>query len=163
MQIAGYMEAKDKSGFSPKELTEFVHEQIPLARALGVKVTDASIHKVELTAPLEMNSNHMETAFGGSLSSVLILACYSWLFLRLKEEGSICHVIIKQGNTDYLLPVKEEIKAICVAPLEIEYEKFLNSFHRKNVGRIFLQAQILTAQGPACVFLGEFVAQKKQS
>lgn len=68
---------------TPTELTSFLHEQIPLARALSIEIIKADDHEALVMGPLAPNRNHMGTAFGGSLSAVLILSCYTWLFHRL--------------------------------------------------------------------------------
>lgn len=141
---------------TPNELTTFLHEQIPLAKALDIEIIKATDSEVEVFGPLTPNRNHMGTAFGGSLSAVLILSCYTWLFHRLDKAGFSAHVLIKEGKTDYLLPVEEDLRAVCLSPDESQFEKFIESFRRKGLGRITLKAQIKDA----CVFEGVFVAQK---
>lgn len=141
---------------TPTELTSFLHEQIPLARALSIEIIKANDNEVEVMGPLAPNRNHMGTAFGGSLSAVLILSCYTWLFHRLEQAGFSAHVLIKEGKTDYLQPVEEDLVAVCLSPEEIHFEKFIESFKRKGMGRITLKAHIKNA----CSFEGVFVAQK---
>lgn len=145
---------------TPQELTNFLHDQIPLARALAIKITSTGNDQVEVFAPLAPNSNHMGTAFGGSLGAVLILSCYTWLFHRLDQAGFSAHVLIKEGKTDYLLPVESDMHAVCLSPKVNEIEKFMESFKRKSRGKITLKAQILKGQDKACAFEGIFVAQK---
>lgn len=142
------------------ELLNLLYEEIPLARAMGVKINTSDAHSTAVMAPLALNRNHLDTAFGGSLSSLLILSCYAWLFHRLNEEGHKVHVLIQEAHTDYLLPVKEDLIAVCRSPSEEDYEKFKESFRRKNVGRITLHAEISTTDGKCCTFRGIFVAQK---
>lgn len=149
-----------KAFMTNQELQDFLYHEIPMAKALGVQVLEASELNSTVLGPLTLNRNHMDTAFGGSLSSLLILSCYAWLFHRLDNLGYKTHVLIQAGHTDYLLPVKEDIKASAVAPPSEEFEKFLTTFTRKGIGRISLSAKVLTAEGVACTFKGEFVAQK---
>jgi thioesterase domain-containing protein len=145
---------------TPTELTNFLNEQIPLARALAIQIVSTGDDQVEVLAPLAPNSNHMGTAFGGSLGAVLILSCYTWLFHRLDQDGFSAHVLIKEGKTDYLLPVESDLRAICLSPEISEIEKFTESFKRKGRGKITLKAHILQGSEKACVFEGIFVAQK---
>jgi thioesterase domain-containing protein len=143
-----------------ESLRDLLCDQIPMARALGIEVRYADQSKVEIFAPLEPSRNHLATAFGGSLGALLILSCYGWLFLRLQQLGHQCHVLIKEGKTQYHLPVSEDIRSICHAPNESDFQHFLNSFTRKGRGRIVLSAHVQTTQGQACTFQGVFVAQK---
>src|SRR5690554_5937295 len=94
------------------ELEAFLYQKIPISRALGARVVRADVSAVEITAPLATNINHLGTAFGGSLNAVLVLAGYTWLFQVLEGINPKSHVILKTGHTEYLRPVKEDIRAI---------------------------------------------------
>ena len=142
------------------DLIRLLSEEIPLSNAIGVKIKHKSSAGVTLTAPLELNRNHLETAFGGSLTTLLILACYAWLFDKMDHSGIQCHVLIQEGQTKYLLPVKEDLVAICKRPDERKFQKFFEGFMRKGVGRINLEATIETKEGKGCHFIGVFIAQK---
>lgn len=145
-----------------ENLRDYLYSQIPLSKAMSVEIKQANLSGVEVTAPLAPNSNHMDTAFGGSLGTLLILSGYAYLFHRLQMNGIECHVLIKECKTDYLLPVQEELRAICMAPEEVNYAKFLSTFQRRGIARIVLTAYIETVKGKACLFSGEFIAQKAQ-
>jgi thioesterase domain-containing protein len=139
-------------------LRDFLHQEIPLAQFMGIEITHADDKSVEITGPLEPSRNHLDTAFGGSIGAILILSCYTWLFHRLIGAGFQCHVLIKEGHTNYILPVKENLKATCTAPPEDEYDKFLETFRRKGLAKIELNATL----GNAAEFRGVFVAQKSK-
>ncbi len=145
-----------------ENLRDYLYSQIPLSKAMSVEIKQADLSGVEVTAPLAPNSNHMDTAFGGSLGTLLILSGYAYLFHRLQMSGIQCHVLIKESKTNYLLPVKEDLRAICVAPQEEDYAKFLGILQRRGIARIILTAYIETSEGRACLFSGEFIAQKAQ-
>lgn len=59
------------------DLEQYLHEHIPLSRAMGVEVQEADWNGVTLRAPLAPNNNHRETVFGGSASAVAILAAWA--------------------------------------------------------------------------------------
>ncbi|HEY0091767.1 MAG TPA: YiiD C-terminal domain-containing protein [Flavobacterium sp.] len=144
------------------ELKDFLYREIPLSEFMGINIIEASDLRVKITAPLGPSQNHLDTAFGGSIGAILILSCYAWLFHRLKASGFECHVLIKEGKTDYIYPVKEELKAICLPPASAEYEKFFQSFQRKGLAKISLDAFLETSDGQAAKFTGVFVAQKSK-
>ncbi len=141
------------------ELENFLYKQIPISKALGARVARADLSVVEITAPLPTNINHLGTAFGGSLNAILVLAGYTWLFQLLEGENPHSHVILKTGHTEYLRPVKEDIRALCFAPEADELDRFLRTFRKRGKSRITLKAVVLTMEGEACRFTGEFVAQ----
>lgn len=144
------------------ELQAYLYQQIPLSKAMGIELIEAGVERVELTAPLGFNSNHMDTAFGGSLATALILACYAYLFNRLDEFGFHCHVLIKESSINYLSPVREDLKAICMRPADDVFNQFLRTFERRGRARIVLSGFVETANHKACVFSGEFVAVKAE-
>lgn len=145
------------------ELKDFLYQEIPLSRFMQLEITQADEWQVEIIAPLDPSRNHLDTAFGGSIGAILILSCYAWLFHRLKSLGLDCHVLIKAGNTDYLMPIHEDLKAICQAPATADYEKFLSTFERRGLAQITLKAFMQTSQGKAASFQGVFVAQKSKA
>src|SRR5690606_38427761 len=119
-----------------RELRDFLYQEIPLSKAMGIEVARSDSQETEISAPLSLNRNHLDTAFGGSLNSLLILSCYAWLFHKLKSDGMDAHVLIQAGHTDYLLPVNEDLKSICHGSDDEAYEKFIATFKRKGIGRI---------------------------
>ena len=143
---------------TPTELKAFIYREFPLAQAQGVEIVRADELGVEISAPLIKNRNHLGTAFGGSLSSLLILSCYASLFYQMEREGYRFHLVIKEESTKFLLPVDEDIRIISPSPSPIDYSAFTESFKRKGRARMQLSAEVVTKKGVACTFSGEFVA-----
>lgn len=142
------------------ELEKFLHQQIPISKAFGVKVLRADQELVELKCPLEPNHNHLGTAFGGSLAAVAILAGYTWIFQELSRQGHQVHILLKSNEAEYFKPVSEDLRATCAAPAIAELENFMRIFEKKGLARLRLVSEIHTAAGVACALNGEFVAQQ---
>ncbi|HET7535517.1 MAG TPA: YiiD C-terminal domain-containing protein, partial [Candidatus Didemnitutus sp.] len=83
---------------SAPQLEAFLHEKIPLTRAMGLHVAESNRQRVVLEAPLAANVNHLGTAFGGSLHALPTLACYAALWTLLREGGVDGHVVVKRSN-----------------------------------------------------------------
>jgi thioesterase domain-containing protein len=141
-----------------RETEEYLHEKIPITRAMGVVVESISPDELVLTAPLEANHNHLGTAFGGSLGAIATLAGYGFLWIQLGDRDA--HLVIKQSSIRYLHSVRGEIRAICRAPDAGILAEFGNTFARKDKARIRLGVTI-EGNGRVCVeFEGEFVAMR---
>ncbi|MEJ2059252.1 MAG: thioesterase domain-containing protein [Gammaproteobacteria bacterium] len=138
-------------------LQHTLHHEIPLTRAIGIKVTDVTHDAVTLTAPLENNLNHKATAFGGSLYSVAVLAGWSLIHSRLHELGLAAHIVIQESDIRYLQPVTQDIVATARIESEAGFEKFVRLFRKKGMARISLNAEIGGADGPAVRFQGRYV------
>ncbi|MBI2512634.1 MAG: YiiD C-terminal domain-containing protein [Opitutae bacterium] len=144
---------------STEGLTVFLHEQIPLTRAMDLRATEASAGRLVLEAPLEPNKNHLGTAFGGSLHTVPLLACYGALWMVLRDAGIDGHVVVKRSNALYRAPVTGPIRAVCERPSAAQAADFLADLRRNKKARMELRATVAGANGkPAVEFDGSFVA-----
>ena len=59
-----------------KEYQEQLFNKIPITQSLGAEILELSENKTLLHFPLQENINYEGTAFGGSLNTACILACY---------------------------------------------------------------------------------------
>ena len=137
------------------QLETLLHEQIPLAKAMNVKVEYFDSGRVELTCPLTPNHNHLGTAFGGSLSALMILAAYCRLFAIINGKG---HVLLKSNSMQFLKPVHEDLRAISIPPDQEASDIFLKTYQKKKRARITLISEILLSDASvACRMTGEFI------
>jgi thioesterase domain-containing protein len=146
------------ASMSPRQLGAFLHEKIPLTRAMGVGVAESGARLV-LEAPLEANVNHLGTAFGGSLHALPTLACYATLWTLLREAGLDGHVVVKRSSAYYRQPVKGTLRAVCLRPPPDIVAEFIGDLRRHKKARMELQAIVEGSNGkPAVEFSGSFVA-----
>jgi thioesterase domain-containing protein len=132
-----------------------LHQEIPLSRFMQVKVVKAEEDFVELECELSPNHNHLGTAFGGSLSCLMILAAYCKVFQLISETG---HVVLKSNSSEFFLPVQEKLRAICRSPNSDKIEEFLKTYQKKNKARLTLESHIILHDGKiACSMTSEFV------
>ena len=52
------------------KLEQYLHDHIPLSKAMQVAVVSLTTDAVVLSAPLPPNINHRDTVFGGSASAM---------------------------------------------------------------------------------------------
>jgi thioesterase domain-containing protein len=138
------------------ETEAFLHEQIPISRAMGVVVESCDLGKLALTAPLGVNHNHLGTAFGGSLGAIATLAGYTLLWVRMAERDS--HIVIRDSRIRYNHPVKQQIRALCQEPDEKVFAAFMKCFREKGKARIRLKVTVSENNRTCVEFEGEFVA-----
>lgn len=142
-----------------RETEDFLHIQIPITRAMGVRVESWDAGRLVLTAPLEINHNHLGTAFGGSLAALATLAGYAFLWLELGDRAA--HVVIAESALSYRRPVRGELRAVCRKPEGDALSAFKATFAETGKARIRLAATIEDAEGVVAVeFSGAFVARR---
>ncbi|MBC3950761.1 thioesterase domain-containing protein [Pseudomonas folii] len=144
-------------------LQQVLHHDIPLTQAMGMKVLSWQDHQLRLHLPLAPNINHKSTVFGGSLYCGAVLAGWGWLHLRLQEAGiGGGHIVIQDGQISYPLPVREDAVAICDAPDEAVWERFVTTYQRRGRARLTLPTRICAhgSDQEAVHFIGQFVLHR---
>lgn len=143
---------------SPTELERYLHEHIPLSRAMQVSVQSLSEDAVALAAPLAPNVNHFHTVFGGSASALAILAAWSLLHTRLARAGLSCTLVIQRNSISYEQPMAGRFTARSFLEPSQDWAAFTRLFARRGKGRLTVSS-VLEADGQvAGHFSGEFVA-----
>jgi thioesterase domain-containing protein len=141
-----------------RETEDYFHAQIPITRAMEIRVEAYDGQRLILTAPLAPNHNHLGTAFGGSLATVATLAGYGLLWLELGDRTA--HVVVRESTISYRRPVRGEIRAICRRPEESAVAAFKKQFAQKGKCRLRLEVTIEEDGLVAVEFSGIFIALK---
>jgi thioesterase domain-containing protein len=140
-----------------REAEKFLHEQIPITRAMGLRVVANDDAGFVVEAPVALNSNHLRTAFGGSINAVATLAAYGFLWVELNDAAA--HVVVAESSIRFLRPVREMIRATCLRPDENALTTFRNQFAEKRKARITLRVDVTEAGQIAAQFEGQFAAR----
>ncbi|MBI3169578.1 MAG: YiiD C-terminal domain-containing protein [Chloroflexi bacterium] len=141
-----------------RELEHFLHEHIPLSKAMGVQVRKSNAEHVVLSAPLHPNINHRSTVFGGSASAVAILAAWSLLYLRLRQVGLQSHLVIQQNTMTYERPIAGKFIAFSSVEDPSTWTKFQEMLKRKQRARISIKVTIRCNGEKVGEMNGDFVA-----
>ena len=146
-----------------KALQAELDSSIPLTRAMQLKVVSFTPGGLVLKAPLAPNSNDKGTAFGGSLSAMLTLAGWGWLWIMARREELPCDLMIHGGEIRFLSPLTRDFEAHCPAAEVVDWEKFSRQLQAKGKARIQLQPCVLDSDGhEAVTFQSSYVALKKE-
>ncbi len=139
------------------QVEKYLHEQIPITRAMGLWVVAHDETGFTVEAPVALNSNHLRTAFGGSINAVATLAAYGFLWLELNDAAA--HVVVAESSIRFLRPVQETIRATCPRPAKEELATFRQQFAEKGKARITLRVNVTETGETAAEFEGSFVAR----
>ncbi|WP_240233375.1 YiiD C-terminal domain-containing protein [Devosia lacusdianchii] len=143
---------------TPSELETYLHDHIPLSRAMDVRVVSITDDNVVLGAPLGPNINHRDTVFGGSASAVAILAAWSLLHLRLTAAGLPSRVVIQRNSMEYLAPVAGAFTATARLDATADWNAFTRLLARRGIARISVMSELDYAGQRVGLLHGEFVA-----
>jgi thioesterase domain-containing protein len=127
-----------------------LYEDIPLVRALALEVRLATPLQVVFFAPLAPNINDKGCAFGGSLASLLTLACWSLLRVHTWQQNLIADIYVHTSKLLYTAPIWGDFEVIATLTSEALAE-FDANFAAKGKAAALPHADAMTvdAQGGA--------------
>jgi thioesterase domain-containing protein len=147
------------SSHAPEMLLErYLHQQIPLSAAMGVRVRMATPERVQLAAPLAPNVNHTDTVFGGSAAALATLSAWALLHLRIARAGLDARLVIQRSSMEYERPIPGDFDAVCRFSDELAWERFRATLARRGRARLTLAAHLVYDAQRMATFAGDFVA-----
>ena len=118
------------------------------AQAMQISVADCSCEHLELAAPLAPNINDKGTAFAGSISSLLVLAGWGLVTLRLRDAGIRAEVVVSESQTQYKRPVRAALRSRAEVDPEA-FERLVAELTKSPRADIRIQIQ-LTSEETIC-------------
>jgi thioesterase domain-containing protein len=145
------------------DVEKYLHEHIPLSKAMAVSVSSIDSNGILLSAPIQPNINHRSTVFGGSISAISILSAWTLVHVRLQILAIPCQIVIQSSNIDYTKPIETDFQVRCLTPAERDWERFIATIIRRGKGRIVLDAEVYCRGLLSGKFQGEYVALKHKN
>ncbi len=145
------------------DVESYILKSIPMAKHMGIRVKSCSEKAVELHLPLEGNTNHIGTSFGGSQLSASAIACWIYLRQRLMKAKIESEIVVQKNESHFYKPVDADsvIHAGLDDSKSANWEEFLKTLESKSKARIPLKAEVIISGNIATKFQGDFVAIKK--
>ena len=140
---------------STESLEATIHQLIPIARAMGIKVVRFDMDVLTLAAPLANNINHQMSAFGGSLFSVAALTGWGLLRLKLAALDLQSNTVIADGDVSYKRPVFDDFTCVCELPES--YPAFTRTLMEKGKSSLILTPTVMVNGEVAMTFSGRYV------
>ena len=141
------------------QLQSLILGEIPMARAMQLSLREYDGTRLTLTAPLAPNINDKGCAFGGSLVSLLTLAGWGLVVLKLRDLGRDCDVYVQDSTVRYLAPVWSELVAIAQLADGETWDDFAQAIAQRGRARATVNCRVpLEDGGDACTMQARFVA-----
>lgn len=144
----------------PPELERYLHEHIPLSRAMQVTAVEVEQDQVTLSAPLPPNINHRDTVFGGSAAALAVLAAWSLVHTRLLRAGLQSRLVIQRSTMQFAKPITGTFTARSFLADAARWERFVRTIEQRGKARIPISCTLSFAGEEVGQFEGEFVAFK---
>lgn len=121
---------------------------MPPVVAMGLRVAgvdhDGRLH---LRAPLSANINDKGCAFGGSLTSLLTLAGWGLISLRLAEVGLDADVFVADSEVRYRAPLFADLEAVAELAEGESWDTFLDTLRNRGRARLAVVAAVPLPEG----------------
>lgn len=144
------------------DLTRFIRDEIPLARAMDLELLAHDGDRLALRAPLAPNVNDKGCAFGGSLVSLMTLTGWGLVELALRARGHDCDVFVGESSVRYLQPVWADFHAEARLAAEADWATFFDTLQARGKARIEVACHVPGADGkPAATLSARFVAKRR--
>ncbi|MEZ5460286.1 YiiD C-terminal domain-containing protein [Dokdonella sp.] len=128
-------------------LQKQVRVDIPLTAAMQLGITAWDGESLRMSAPLAPNVNDKGCAFGGSLTSVMTLACWCLVTLAMKQRGLACDIYVQDSEVRYLAPVWEDFSAEARLAYGNTFEEFFGTLESRGKARLSAHCEIRLADG----------------
>ncbi len=102
---------------------------------------------LRLHAPLAANVNDKDCAFGGSLASIMTLAGWGWLMLRLRAVGTSAGVYVADSQVRYLAPLYGDLLAEARLAEGQDWDAIVRCFKERGRARACMTTSVLDAAG----------------
>lgn len=145
-----------------QELRDYCRGMPPVA-AMRVEVEGIRDDVLRLTAPLSANVNDKGNAFGGSLTSLMTVAGWGLVTLKLRLAGLKAEVYVADSQIRYLAPLYGDLVAEAAFAQGQSMEAFIDTLVQRGRARIQVEASVLLPEGGMATTLsGRFVAIAKR-
>ncbi|KRE96578.1 thioesterase [Frateuria sp. Soil773] len=143
-------------------LADFIRREIPLARAMDLRLEHYDGDRLGLALPLAPNVNDKGCAFGGSLVSAMTLAGWALVELALRQRGEDCDVFVAESGVRYLQPVWNDFLAEARLADGAGWATFFDTLAARGKARIEVACEVPGTDGkPAAVLEARFVAKRR--
>ena len=145
-----------------QELREYCRGMPPVA-AMQVEVEGMRGDALRLTAPLSANVNDKGNAFGGSLTSLMTVAGWGLVTLKLRLAGLKAEVYVADSQIRYHAPLYGDLVAEAVFAEGQAWDLFVDTLVQRGRARIQVDARVLLPEGGLATTLsGRYVAIAKR-
>lgn len=154
------MSERDANRTAAARLQAKFLREIPITRALGLKVEAFTGSRLTLSAALAPNVNDKGTAFAGSLNALMTLAGWGLVHLRLLAADEDCDIVIHTGEIVFTRPVRSPFTAVAELH-ESDWARLLDRLQSRGRGRILLATRIEAAGETAARLDASYVALRR--
>lgn len=135
------------------------YQAMPPVAAMQLRIADYDGERLRLHAPLALHVNDKGCAFGGSLVSLMTLASWGLVTLRVQQAGLDADVFVADSEVRYLAPLYADLEAESTLADDASWDDFLATLRERGRARTTLVSRVPLPDGrDATVARARYVA-----
>ncbi|HVR82414.1 MAG TPA: YiiD C-terminal domain-containing protein [Luteimonas sp.] len=123
------------------------YQAMPPVAALRLRIAGFDGDCLRLQAPLASHVNDKGCAFGGSLVSLMTLAAWGLVTLRLQQAGLAADVFVADSQVRYLAPLFDDIQAEARLAEDAAWEDFVAELRERGRASVSTAASVCLPDG----------------
>ena len=123
------------------------YQGMPPVAAMQVSISGYDGTVLRLHAPLAANVNDKGCAFGGSLASLMTLASWGLVAMRVQAAGLAADVFVADSQVRYLAPLFADIEAEAELAADASWDEFIATLRERGRARTQLVARVMLPNG----------------
>lgn len=128
------------------QLQSFLHQEIPITKQMGLKLISFEKEKLQLKAPLDLNINDKGSVFGGSSSSLMIIAAWSLIKLNCKNVNLDADIVIHKNQTTWNKALYQDLNIQAHFEMDYDFNKIKVKLNNKRHQRINCFIKLIGAE-----------------
>ncbi|MBP8098795.1 MAG: YiiD C-terminal domain-containing protein [Arenimonas sp.] len=120
---------------------------MPPVAAMQISARAFAGDVLTLGAPLAANVNDKNCAFGGSMASLMTLAGWGWLTLKLREAGIEAEVYVADSDIRYLAPLYDDLNGQARLREDQDWPAILRCLAERKRARVAMFAEMRNDAG----------------
>jgi thioesterase domain-containing protein len=117
-------------------------KNMPPVAAMQIRASGFAGGVLSLSAPLAANVNDKSCAFGGSMASLMTLAGWGWLTLKLREAGIEAEVYVADSDIRYLAPLYDDLNGQARLREDQDWPAILRCLAERRRARVAMLAEM---------------------
>jgi thioesterase domain-containing protein len=128
---------------------------IPLSAAMQFSIVSLSLDEIQVSAPLEPNTNINGTGFAGSIYSVAVLTGWALCTHIMDELGIDADLVVAKAEISYRAPITSGLECRCRVSAE-QRESFARAAREQGKGK--LRLEVVVGDRPQAILQSTYVA-----
>lgn len=128
-----------------QRVEEFLHQRIPLAKAMNCRVIDSTRDAMSINTPRFANTVEGESLFAGSIMTVGVFASWTLLQVALRRLDYLPETLLMNSKWNIItspISASTEFIARCSLPSDKEWQQFLRMLSRKGSASVVLKVSL---------------------